>query len=71
MATAAVTKDGVSSVVSHRLRLESIARSLSQLSIAAKYFALQVKNNNLELLESGIPEMEQHLRDAVKLTKKF
>jgi hypothetical protein len=46
---------------------KAISRTLNQLSFAARYYALQVKNDHSEVLDEALPEMQGLLSACEKL----
>jgi hypothetical protein len=54
--------DATSSV--YRLKMEKVARNLALLSQSAAYYALQVRNGHVDVLDEGVNEMEILLSGA-------
>jgi hypothetical protein len=61
---ACVSKPVDATSSAYQAKVKEIARALAHLSQSAAYYALQVKNGNLHLLEEGMPEMQTLLNSA-------
>ena len=48
----------------------AINRTLNQLSAAARYYALQVKNDHSDALDTGLPEIQGLLSNCEQLLSK-
>jgi len=53
----------------NREKQEAVSRALNRISAAARYYALQVKNEHLDVLDTGLPELRGLLSNCEQLSK--